>query len=114
MDADTNGHAPQPEISAHVASCVIRVSDLKRSLKFYCDVFSCRVAIREADMALLLAPNGFQVYLHARRSFHRRGGGTLGVRVPDVGHRKRIRSATDHRAATGLRHRPRIPTPRTG
>ena len=25
MDADRNGNAPRPEISAHVASCVIRL-----------------------------------------------------------------------------------------
>ena len=78
MNADTDGHAPRPEGSAHVASCVIRVSDLDRSLTFYRDVFSCRVALHEADMALLLAPNGFQVYLHSRQSFHRRGAGSLG------------------------------------
>ena len=67
-----------PKVSAHVASCVIRVSDLDRSLTFYRDVFSWRVALHEADMALLLAPNGFQVYLHSRQSFHRRGAGSLG------------------------------------
>ena len=103
-----------PRVSAHVASCVIRVSDLDRSLTFYRDVFSCRVAIREADMALLLAPNGFQVYLHSQRSFHRRGLGTLGVQVPDVGHRERVRSAADHPAATGLRHRRVLPHRKRG
>ena len=79
MDADTDGKAPQPEISPHVASCVIRVSDLDRSLTFYRDVFSCQVAIREADTALLLAPNGFQLYLHARDWFRHRDAGTRGV-----------------------------------
>ncbi len=70
---------PEAGIAAEVASCVIRVSDLDRSLKFYCDVFSCSVLIRESDMALLLAPNGFQLYLHADRTFHHRGPGTIGV-----------------------------------
>jgi extradiol dioxygenase family protein len=56
---------PQPEISADVVSCVIRVRELDRSVKFYCDVFSCNVAVRETDMALLVAPNGFHIYLHA-------------------------------------------------
>jgi len=65
MDADRDSSAPRPEISAHVASCVIRVRELDPSLKFYCDVFSCNVAVREADMALLVAPNGFHIYLHA-------------------------------------------------
>ncbi len=79
MDIATNGQTPQPAISAHVASCVIRVSHLDRSLKFYSDVFSCRVAIRQADTALLLTPNGFQLYLHARESFRHRGAGGLGT-----------------------------------
>ena len=65
MDADRDSSAPRPEISAHVGSCVIRVRELDPSLKFYCDVFSCNVAVRKADMALLVAPNGFHIYLHA-------------------------------------------------
>jgi catechol 2,3-dioxygenase-like lactoylglutathione lyase family enzyme len=79
MDTDINGQSPQAEISAHVASCVIRVSDLDRSLTFYRDVFSCRVVIRESDTALLLTPNGFQIYLHAKRSFRRHAAGATGV-----------------------------------
>ncbi len=75
MDAEN----PEAGIAAAVASCVIRVSDLDRSLKFYCDVFSCSVLIRESDMALLLAPNGFQLYLHAEPTFRHRGPGTIGV-----------------------------------
>ena len=79
MDIETNGHAAQAEISAHVASAVIRVSDLDRSLRFYCDVFSCRVLIHAADTALLLAPNGFQLYLQARDWLHRRRASAVGV-----------------------------------
>ena len=48
-----------------VASTVIRVADLDRSVNFYRDVFCCRVALREPDTALLLTPDGFQIYLHA-------------------------------------------------
>ena len=36
----------------YVASCVIRVGDLYRSIKFYSDVFSCSVVVREDDVAL--------------------------------------------------------------
>ena len=57
-----------PKVSAHVASYVIRVSNLDRSLTFYHGVFSCRVAIREHNMALLLAPNGFQALSALQRS----------------------------------------------
>lgn len=51
--------------TVRVASALVRVADLERSVNFYCDVFSCHVAIRDPDTALLLAPNGFQLYLHS-------------------------------------------------
>ena len=52
MDTEDNTENPAPETrtaAADVASCVIRVSDMDRSLGFYCDVFACRVVIRESD-----------------------------------------------------------------
>src|SRR3569832_2501441 len=48
-----------------VASTVMRVADLDRSVDFYRDVFCCRVALREPDTVLLLTPDGFQIYLHS-------------------------------------------------
>ncbi len=62
--------------TATVASSVVFVSDLDRSLEFYRDVFACEVAIRERDAALLLTPGGFQMYLMARgdRQEHPSGG----------------------------------------
>jgi catechol 2,3-dioxygenase-like lactoylglutathione lyase family enzyme len=78
MDADRDSNAPQPEISADVVSCVIRVRELDRSVKFYCDVFSCNVVVRETDMALLVASNGFHIYLHAP-SRRRRAASAAGV-----------------------------------
>ena len=46
------------EYTAQVASSVIFVSELDRSVAFYRDVFACEVAIGESDAALLLAPVG--------------------------------------------------------
>jgi catechol 2,3-dioxygenase-like lactoylglutathione lyase family enzyme len=66
-------------ITTKVASSVMRVSDLDRSVNFYCDVFSCRVTIHEPDMALLLAPNGFQLYLHSTQRSRRPGVDSRGV-----------------------------------
>ena len=83
--ADRQAH--ESGVSVDVAAIVVRVSDLDRSLKFYCDVFSCRVAVREADMALLLAPQGFEIYLHQNDEFHSRAAGALGVHL--------LTSATD-------------------
>ena len=45
-------------LTAKVASSVIFVSDLDRSVEFYRNVFDCELAIRERDAALLLAPEG--------------------------------------------------------
>ena len=52
-------------VTTTVASTVMRVADLDRSVDFYRDVFCCRVALREPDTALLLTPDGFQIYLHS-------------------------------------------------
>ncbi len=41
------------------------VTDLDRSVNFYRDVFGCRVALREPETVLLLARDGFQIYLHS-------------------------------------------------
>ncbi|SDQ66706.1 Glyoxalase/Bleomycin resistance protein/Dioxygenase superfamily protein [Arthrobacter crystallopoietes] len=54
------------EYSARVVSSVLFVSQLERSVNFYCDVFGCEQAIREEGAALLLASGGFQVYLIER------------------------------------------------
>lgn len=78
--AETYDQTPDSEISVDVVSTVIRVHELDRSLKFYCDVFSCRVGVREADMALLLTPQGFEIYLLQKAEFHTHRAGTLGVR----------------------------------
>lgn len=75
----TENSVSESRIAASVASCVIRVSDLDRSLNFYCDVFSCRVLVRESGMALLLTPSGFQLYVHADSSFRHRSAATIGI-----------------------------------
>jgi catechol 2,3-dioxygenase-like lactoylglutathione lyase family enzyme len=51
---------------ASVTSSVIFVTRLEVSIGFYRDVFSCQVSIHDREAALLLAPNGFQLYLIAR------------------------------------------------
>jgi len=53
---------------AVVTSSVIFVSDLERSLTFYTEVFGCSTALHSHDVALMLAPGGFQIYLMAHGS----------------------------------------------
>jgi catechol 2,3-dioxygenase-like lactoylglutathione lyase family enzyme len=58
--------------SAKVASSVLYVSELERSVTFYRDLFECEVTLRSAEAALLLSGGGFQLYIiergkHAQR-----------------------------------------------
>ncbi|HEU4363372.1 MAG TPA: VOC family protein [Mycobacterium sp.] len=62
-----------------VASAVVRVSDLRRSVGFYCYVFGFHIAVSEHDMALLVAPSGFQLYLNSIDPSRRHDRGTIGV-----------------------------------
>ena len=75
-DARGETTGSEEEFTARVASSVIFVSDLDRSVTFYRDVFACEMTIREGGAALLLAPGGFQIYLIARsdREIHPTGG----------------------------------------
>jgi catechol 2,3-dioxygenase-like lactoylglutathione lyase family enzyme len=59
-----------------VTSAVLSVSRLDRSIEFYRDVFSCTVSVREPGAVLLLATDGFQLYLVDRgtRAEHPSGG----------------------------------------
>lgn len=65
--------------AVRVTSAVTRVVDVDRMVDFYCDVFACRVSIREPDAALVLAPDGFQIYLYAKDSARHPGVGAVGV-----------------------------------
>ena len=66
--------------AAKVASSVMQVAELDRSVKYYCDVFACRVAVREPDAALLLTPDNFQIYMYAKKGAStRRGVSVIGV-----------------------------------
>jgi len=70
---------PARGATATVASSMMAVSDLARSVNFYCDVFSCRVALHEQDTALLLTPGPFQIYLHSKGPSRRARVGATGV-----------------------------------
>jgi hypothetical protein len=75
---DSGRQAPESGISVDVVASVVRGSDVDRSLKFCCDVFSCRVVVREADMAKSLTPKGFEIYPY-KDEFQGRAAGALGL-----------------------------------
>lgn len=82
MKADPERQAsprPASAATATVASALVAVSDLARSVNFYCDVFSCRVALHEQDTALLLTSGGFQIYLRSKGPSRRPRVGATGV-----------------------------------
>lgn len=62
-----------------VASAVIRVSDMQKSVRFYSNAFGFHVAVREHEVALLVSPSGFQLYLNAIDPSRRHDRGTIGV-----------------------------------
>ena len=75
--------APESETThspaTRVSSVVLFVSNLERSIEFYCDVFSCKTTVHEPDAALLHAPDGFQIYLIDRGTRAAHGFGGIGV-----------------------------------
>jgi len=62
--------------TVRVTSSVIFVSDLDRSIDFYQDVFACQLTVHDPEAALLVAPDGFQIYLIGQgpRTPHLAGG----------------------------------------
>jgi hypothetical protein len=52
--------------TARVTSSVLFVTEIQRSVDFYCGVFDCTATIQDRDAALLLGPDGFQIYLVER------------------------------------------------
>ncbi|MEO8815530.1 MAG: VOC family protein [Mycobacterium sp.] len=78
-DTSDAGPADTRPPNIRVASSVIRVSDLRKSVRFYCDTFEFHVAVREHDVALLVSPSGFQLYLNSIDPSRRHDRGTIGV-----------------------------------
>jgi catechol 2,3-dioxygenase-like lactoylglutathione lyase family enzyme len=76
--ADVPAAGSLASLSATVTSTIIFVADLRRSVDFYERVFGCRVSLLEDDAALMLAPDGFQLYLVSRGPRSSRASGSLG------------------------------------
>lgn len=64
--------------SVKVASSVLYVSELERSVSFYRDLFGCVVTLRSADAALLVTAEGFQLYIIERGTHAHRHPNGLG------------------------------------
>ncbi|ORW66542.1 glyoxalase [Mycolicibacter senuensis] len=92
--------------TARITSCLMRVSNLDHSVKFYSDVFQCDVAIYDTDAALLLAPDGFEIYLRTHEA-SRTGG------ITDIGVEQMIWSAGSEEELRRIEQRMRVHDPDT-
>jgi catechol 2,3-dioxygenase-like lactoylglutathione lyase family enzyme len=62
------GHSGRAAPQAHgpqLASVVVFVHDLDQSVDFYRELLRMEVTVRTSTAALLVSPNGFQVYMRA-------------------------------------------------
>ena len=84
--------------SLSLATAVMFVSDLDRSVAFYAELLAWTIAVRTIDAALLTSPDGFQLYLRRRGPRAPHGLGHIGVQyliwtaasVSDLGRCERI------------------------
>jgi catechol 2,3-dioxygenase-like lactoylglutathione lyase family enzyme len=65
--------------SLSLASAVMFVSDLDRSVAFYAELLAWTIAVRDLDADLLTSPDGSQLYLRSRGPRAPRGLGQIGV-----------------------------------
>src|SRR6266511_1899242 len=83
--ADT-GQAPITDVvdalvrSVRIASAVVFVSDLRRSLGFYQPLLRYAITVEDVDAALLAGLDGSQLYLRQVSDNRARGTGGIGVR----------------------------------
>jgi catechol 2,3-dioxygenase-like lactoylglutathione lyase family enzyme len=92
-----------------VTSAVLFVSGLDRSTEFYRDVLSCTPTTREPGAALLLAPDGFQLYLISRGAWAEHPSGGIGLQfliwaVDSDAELLRVEAALQDRVGRTVRH----------
>ncbi len=70
---------PAPPRWLTMASTVLFVTDLGRSLAFYAELLGWQVTLQEDTVALLVSPEGTQLYLHSRGPNAQHARGQVGV-----------------------------------
>jgi catechol 2,3-dioxygenase-like lactoylglutathione lyase family enzyme len=62
-DGEPPGHGDRPRL--RLASAVMFVRELERSVRFYRELLALDVAVHDNTAALLVSPDGFQLYLRS-------------------------------------------------
>jgi catechol 2,3-dioxygenase-like lactoylglutathione lyase family enzyme len=73
--ARSGGRPPRPRL----ASVVMFVRELGRSVSFYCDLLALEVRVRDHTAALLVSADGFQLYLRSMGPGTQRPLGHVGI-----------------------------------
>ncbi|GAA1209780.1 VOC family protein [Rhodoglobus aureus] len=62
-----------------LSSAIIFVSDLDRSIAFYCDLLQLTCSIRDGSAALLVGPENYELYLRGKGAQASHAVGSIGI-----------------------------------
>ncbi|QYH36263.1 VOC family protein [Salinibacterium sp. M195] len=62
-----------------LSSAVMFVSDLDRSIAFYCDLLGLTCSVRDESAALLVCGEGYELYLRGKHAHPSRVSGAVGL-----------------------------------
>jgi catechol 2,3-dioxygenase-like lactoylglutathione lyase family enzyme len=79
MEADATADGPEWRPRLTLASAVMFVADLDRSVDFYQQLLGLEATARDDDAALLVSPDGYQLYLRSMGRRARRYNATIGI-----------------------------------
>lgn len=79
MEADETIDASARRPRLALASAVMFVADLDRSVEFYCELLGLDVTVRSEDVALLVNPGGYQLYLRSMGKRTQHPLGAIGI-----------------------------------
>ena len=79
MEADATADGPERRPRPTLASAVMFVADLDRSVDFYRELLGLEATTRDDDAALLVSPDGYQLYLRTMGERALLFSGTIGI-----------------------------------
>lgn len=77
--SDHSSNHPAERGRLRLATAVMFVTDLDRSVDFYHELLGWDVALEDNTVALLVSPEGFQMYLHSRGPRAQHPLGQIGI-----------------------------------